>query len=350
VSSVAVLPSFNLELDGEILPQNELSTLEEIRVQQMLSQPSQCELTFRMPREPLTTLQSLTTGSSLSLTVGNASTSLFDGEVTAIEYDYEPNAAELIHVRAYDALHRLRKRQPVKVHVQVTPLDLARDLVSDLSISVEADDPGPVIPRIIQHRQSDFELLVEESRRVGLYLTLRGDVLQLVTLDGMGDPISLELGSTIFEVRVELNGEQTCRSVTARGWDASRVEQHEGRAQDPRSGRDILADAAPENFGENGERTLTGEAFPDDDHAEAVAQAELDVRTAREATLWGVAEGNAELMPGARVNVSGLASNVEGQYVLTSVKHTLNRQSGYISEISTLPPALEHRLLLPGGA
>jgi len=343
MSTVAILPQFSLELDGAPFPQAELGALEEIRVQQTLSQPSQCELTFRTGRDPLTNVQSLTPGSGLRLSVGATSDLLFQGDVTAIEYEYDANAAEVIHVRAYDALHHLRKRQPVKVHVQVTPFDLAKDLVSDLSLTVEADDPGPVIPRIIQHRQSDFELLVEESRRVGLYPAVDGDVLRLVTLEGTGDPIELKLGSTIFEARVELNGEHACRSVIARGWDASRVEQHEGKAADPRSGRDIMADAGPDNFGEEGERTLAGEAFPDDTHAEAVAQAELDVRTAREATLWGVAEGNAALVPGARVNVTGMAPNIEGEYVLTAVKHTLNREGGFVSEISTQPPVLERR-------
>jgi phage baseplate assembly protein V len=343
MSSVAILPQFYLEVDWQALPQDVVGTLEEIQVQRRLSQPSRCELTFRAGRERLTRLSSIATGSHLRITVAPTSELLFDGDVTSIEYEYEPDAAEVVHVRAYDALHHLRKRQPVKVHVQVTPLDLARDLVSDLSLTVEAEDPGPVIPRIIQHRQSDFEMLVEESRRVGLYLTLGDDSLKLVTLEGSGDSIPLELGSSLLEVRVELNGEQSCSSVTARGWDASRVEAHEGTAEAPRSGRNIHASASPDSFGEAGERTLTGESFPDDNHAEAVAQAELDIRTAREATLWGVAEGNPQLVPGARVNVTGIADCFEGRYVLTSVKHTLNRQSGFVSEISTEAPSLDRR-------
>ncbi|HEY3704510.1 MAG TPA: phage baseplate assembly protein V [Terracidiphilus sp.] len=342
-SGVAILPQYDLEVNGETLPQELAGALEDIQVQRRLSQPSRCELTFRADREHLGDLGSIAVGAKLRIAVTPTSQSLFDGEVTSIEYEYEPNAAEVVRVRGYDALHHLRKRQPVKVHVEVTPQDLARDLVSDLGLTVEADDPGPVIRRIIQHQQSDFEMLVEEARRVGLYLALDDDVLRMVTLEGSGDAIALELGRSLLEVRVELNGEQACRSVTARGWDASRVEAHEGTVSGARSGRSIQAAAGPDSFGEGGERTLTGESFPDDGHAEAVAQAELDIRTAREATLWGVAEGNAELVPGARIDVSGVASAFEGQYVLTSVKHTLNRQSGFVSEISTEAPALDRR-------
>src|SRR5271166_278207 len=130
MSTVSILPQFNLEVEGQALPQDVAGTLEDIHVQQRLSQPSQCELVFRADRDGLAKVASLGTGSHLRLTVTAMSELLFDGEVTSIEYEYEPNAVEVVHVRAYDALHHLRKRQPVKVHVQVTPLDLARDLVS----------------------------------------------------------------------------------------------------------------------------------------------------------------------------------------------------------------------------
>lgn len=338
MSGVAILPSFDIALDNEGMAQEALAALEEIHVHQCLSQPTMCELTFQIARDPVTALETLTTGSHLRLTVAPGSSLLFDGEVTAIEYAYQPASAKTVHIRAYDSLHRLRKRQPVKVHVQITPLDLARELVSDLGLSVAADDPGPVIPRIIQHRQSDFEMLVDVTSRVGLYLTLRDDTLNLVTLAGTGDPIALELGSSLMEARVEVNGEHACRTVVARGWDAARVERHEGHAGQPRSGRDILAAAGPGAFGEAGERTLAGELFSDDRLADAVAQAELDLRTAREVTLSATAEGNPDLVPGACVDISGLASNISGVYVITEVTHTFNRSTGFVSAISTTPP------------
>jgi len=343
MSSVATLPEVTLDLDGQSLAQNVLDALTEVRVQQALSAPSLCELTFELGRDPSPGLMSISTGSHLRLTVAPGASLLFDGEVTAIEYAYEPACQRVIRVRSYDVLHRLRKRQPVRVHVQITPADLSRELVGDLSLSVQADEPGPKIPRIIQHRQSDLEMLVDVTRRVGLYLTLRDDVLHLITLGGIGDPLPLELGDSLLEARVEVNAEHACRSVTARGWDSTRVEEHQGRSDQARSGRNILAEAAPGSFGEDGARNLAGEAFPDDVHAEAVAQAELDLRAAREVTFWGVVEGNTDLMPGTRVKVSGIASPLEGQYALTTVTHLFNRRSGFTSEISTAPPIFAGR-------
>src|SRR5262249_41053376 len=68
-----------------------------------------------------------------------------------------------------------------------------------------------------------------------------------------------------------------------------------------------------------------------------------DLRMAREVTFWGVAEGDPELLPGSKVNVSGLASDLNGRYVLTSVVHRIDRNNGFVSEISSMPPKFEPR-------
>jgi phage baseplate assembly protein V len=343
MSPVATLPQINVELDGELMADAAVATLEDVRVQHRLSQPSLCELTFLVHRDPIADLQSLAAGSSVHLTLPASSECLFDGEITALEYSYESAHNQILRIRCYDKLNRLRKRQPVRVHVQVTPADLAREMVADLGLTVSAEDAGPLSLSLIQCRQSDLELLVALSQRFGLYLTVRGDVVYLTSLRGMGDSVDLELGKTLLEARFEINAEPACRSVVAKGWDASKVEQHESRAESATIGRDVAAEAPPARFGSTGERTLANEVLPDDGHATLVAQAELDLRRAREVTFWGMAEGNTRLMPGTKSQVSGVASGLEGQYVLTSVTHHLDRRSGFVSEISTAPPAFEKR-------
>jgi len=343
MSPVASLPGIDIQLDGRSLPKNASAALEEIRVQQRLSQPSLCELTFYSTRAALPAIEEISAGSRVRLTVSPGQKCLFQGEVTALEYGYESAHGKRIQVRCYDVLHRLRKRQPVRVHVQVTPEELARELVTDLELSVEAGEDGPMVQRLIQYKQSDLDLLVEVARRVGLYLVLREDVLHLTSLEGMGTAVPLTLGKTLLEARVEVNGDPACRTVLARGWDLSRVEAHEGRVSRARVGRTVDAEAPPEKFGIAGERTLADEVLQDDSHAEAVAQAELDLKIQREVTLWGIADGNSDLVPGTCVHVDGIASTLSGTYVLTSVTHQINRRTGFISEISTAPPVFERR-------
>jgi len=337
--STLAFPRVAARLDGSALTEEDAGALEEVRVQQRLSAPSLCELTFINPKGPLAGSGPRIEGSSLLVEVEGNADPLFVGEVTAAEYTYHPSQGVEVRVRAYDLLHRLRKRQPVRAHVEVTLSELAHELVADLGISVEAAEAGPLWPRLIQHRQSDLGLLVEIAERCGLYLALRDRVLHLITLEGTGEPIPLELGHSLLEARLEVNGDPACRSVLASGWDPWRVERHEGRARTARVGREVAAEVSPARMGGTGERSLTNVNAQSDSQAEAFAQAELDARLAREVTLWGVAEGDPRLRPGTRVKIEGVADQLSGTYVLTSVTHTIERAKGFVSEISSVPPA-----------
>src|SRR5262249_6757542 len=215
-------------------------------VQQRLSLPTLCELTFFEPNGPLATAAGPKIGTKLRLTVRDHSIPLFEGELTALEYDYEPSRGRVVRLRGYDPLHRLRKRQPVRPHPQVDLVGLARELVADLDIAVQVAAPGLHWPQLIQYDQSDFELLQELAERAGLHFTLRGRMLHLLTLAGLGEPaLSLTWGDSLFEARLAVNGDLACRTVTVGGWDPSRAASYGGRASTARVGRDTPVEVAP---------------------------------------------------------------------------------------------------------
>src|ERR1041385_8407934 len=276
------VPHVAVELDGSSLSIEDKRTLWSIRVQQRLSLPTVCELAFLDPTNSLTDGSVFSTGSSLKVTVSGADDSLFSGEVTAVEHVYEPSHGRQLRVRAYDRLHRLRKRQPVRAHVEQTTLDLIREIVSDMQVDVQASVTGPSRQRVIQYCQSDFELMSELTERAGLYFFLSEDELRVFTLEGTGDTVDLRLGTSLLEARVEVNGDSSCRSVSTTGWDPLRVEQHEAKASGARSGRDVEAQVDPSAIGGSDERMIIDEVLADDLQAEAIAQAELDLRAARE--------------------------------------------------------------------
>lgn len=259
--------------------------------------------------------------------------------MTAAEHCYGPARSHEIRVRAYDLLHQLRKRQSVRARVQVNTRDLAQELVTDLGLTVQAAESGPLWPRLIQHRQSDLELLQEIAARCGLYLTVRGNVLHLLTLQGIGEPLPLALGETLLEARIELNADAICHSVSATGWDTSRVETHAGQVSQARVGRTIATRITPASVGASGKPMLVNEGTLSDDHATGLAQAELDQRVAREVTLWGMTEGDPRLRPGTAVVVTGVDDALAGRYVLSTVIHTIDARHGFVSELSSAPPA-----------
>ena len=217
MSQVRSIPAVRIEADGAPLPASQALGLGSVRVQQELSAPTVCELTFHSPPGPPQGVADLTPGTSLRLSVEGSTTTLFAGEVTAVEYIYGPAGQHEVRVRAYDLLHRLRKRQTVRVHVQVSLQDLARELAADAGLQVAGDETGPLWRTLYQHRQSDLGVLVETAERCGLYLAVRDGTLHIFTLDGLGETVELALGTTLLEARIEVNGDPACTPCRRRG-------------------------------------------------------------------------------------------------------------------------------------
>jgi phage protein D/phage baseplate assembly protein gpV len=336
--AVLAPPRVIVEVAGGPLGPLEAASLTEVVVRQVLSAPGQCELTFADPSPDADVAATCVPGSTLRLRMPNQDQALFDGEVTAIERSYQPDRGRLVRVRAYDRLHRLRKNGGPRVHLDVSASRLASDLASGAGLTVDARADGPSQPRVVQTRQSDLELLLDVCERAGLFIDVDGDTLRLITLEGTGTTVPLVFGGTLIEADIETNGDATLRRVAARGWDVDRLETHEGTATSARTGRSVPAEVAPDAVGGSGERTLLDERASDDDAALSLAQATLDLGVATEVVLRGVALGDPRLRPGCTVDVSGIDPAIAGRYVLTEVRHTIDRARGYLSEISSAPP------------
>ncbi len=212
-----------------------------------------------------------------------------------------------------------------------------------LEITVDALESGPVWRHIMQHDQSDLELLTEFSERAGLYFILSESVLYFLSLQGLGTTQALSLGGNLLEAKIEVNSDKSCYSVTNLAWDPWGAQAHVGKANNPRTGRQLDATDAITRAAVMTEYTCTNENAQADDQAEVFAQAQLDHREAAKATFWGIASGNPELCPGTTIQISGLASQLNGSYVLSSVIHSFDRQQGYIAELDTRPPVVQSR-------
>lgn len=339
MTALISLPSLTVIVDGAPLGEAGAGALGEVLIRHSLSLPSACELTFYEPPAAVYSVGRLAPGVSIEIRANGHGDSLFNGQVTAINHSYGPDRGQQLGVRCYDRLHQLRKRQPVRAHAQQTLAQLARVLVSDLGLEVETTYRGPVWRQIVQHHQSDLDLLREWSERCGLYFTLHEGVLHLLTLEGFEvSPVPLVLGRSLLEVEFEVNADPACRRVETLAWDPWHVEERPGNASEARVGRRVGAEVPTEPFGHNGLRTLANRTVQDSAQADAMAQAELDRRVAGEITLSGIAQGDPRLRPGICVDVQGVAEDLAGRFVLTEVVHRIDRRRGFLSEIGTAPP------------
>src|ERR1700760_1149915 len=106
---IARLPQIDIDVDGNRLPDRWARLFTELRVQQHLSLPSQCELTFVQIGES-TVEAALPLGASLRVSERGVPIPLFEGHVTAVELAYDGARGLTTRVRGYDDLLTLRHR------------------------------------------------------------------------------------------------------------------------------------------------------------------------------------------------------------------------------------------------
>lgn len=331
MTSLAV-STVELTVDGRTLGPD-AGTVLAVRVTSRLAQPAECELTLAGGRGEWPHGWAL--GARLGVRVAGATGTLFSGKVTGVELARAGDGETVARVRGHDALHQLRHRQRLRVLEDATALDVAHAVAGDLGLTVSCDEPGPKLARVVQHRQSDLDLLVQACGRTGLYPVVCGDELRLVTLDGYGTPAKLHFGRSLWQASVEANSGVAARKFTAMGWHPQRVELVTETATTPRSGRRI-AFTPPETA--DGELTLVDQPASGADEIAAGAQAALDDAAARAVVLRAVADGDPALWAGARIEVRGVSEPVDGQYVLGTAVHTVDAH-GYQTTLSTEPPA-----------
>lgn len=336
---LGALPRVVIEVGGNRMDDAAAASLTGVVVISVLARPSVCELRFSDPPGPLIAAGTLVPGTQFKVRVAGQTPTLFEGEVTAIEHRHGPEREHELVVRGYDLLHRLRKRQRTRVLASVSAAQLARELASDLGLTVEAAADGPSLDRIIQHRQSDLELLVDVCDAAGLYPVVRGGRLHLLTLNGVGDPVELALGGNLLQARVELNGDLAAGSVSADGWHPLAGTPGRGQASSARVGRKTEASVSATDLGGVDSRVLVDETVADSSQADALAQAELDRRVSSEVVFHGLCDGDTRLGAGSLAAVSGVGSSLSGTYVITEVIHRIDESSGFTSELDTTPPA-----------
>src|SRR5262249_14767941 len=155
MKALSRLPRLSLSLAGSALDAAELEALDAVRIQERLSLPAQCELTFVDPPAAFSD-RTLSAGAPVLLAI-DAGDTLFEGEVIAVELVFTAARQREVRVRAYDKLHRLRRKQPVRALAQITIGDLASQLCAEVGLSAAAEEAGPEWPWIVQWRQTNLE-------------------------------------------------------------------------------------------------------------------------------------------------------------------------------------------------
>ena len=327
--------------------------VEEVVVDDDLHNPSMFAITLRDPRRDIVGRAGMKPGAEVEIVVEDErrqdSKPLLVGDVVTIECDYDEIGARVV-VRGYDASHRLHIGRRTQVFRNVTDDDIVKQVAEQAGLTVKSLEPATEVhEHVTQPNVTGWDFLVDRVRSMGRDLMVSGREITLkapTTADdapseaGAGadpqsiDPRHLVYGMNLVSFHGRISAAEQVSRIEVRGYDDTKKEAVVATAKpgtvaagvsaaDPQKLGSIFGDAA---FVHVTKARTAGEA---EDAARAVAErigsgfAEVD----------GTARGNTALRAGVAVRVSRVSDEFNGAYVLSKVRHVIDR-NGYRTHFS----------------
>src|SRR5262245_32904736 len=108
-------------------------------------------------------------GSTLDVELGdgNSLTSVFKGEITAVEIEATELAMPVMTVRGYSRAHRLHRNRQSRSFIEMTDSDIANKVATEAGLQATVEDTTDTHDYVLQYNQTDWEFLKDRAARNG---------------------------------------------------------------------------------------------------------------------------------------------------------------------------------------
>ncbi|MGH9129660.1 MAG: VgrG-related protein [Acidimicrobiales bacterium] len=346
--STTVVYTLDISIGGASLSSAHQDLLVSAVVDNSANLPDLAVLEFSDPDAELIGSSGFSIGVPLTIKVnpGDGSpTSIFVGEVTALEAHFDPIGARTV-VRAYDKTNRLMRGRKTKAWVQMSYSDIISAIASAAGVPVgTVDSTSHVYDQVSQANVEDWHFCRHLADQVGYRLAVVDGKLELVkpadptagepaTLNGKG-PLSYYVGDDgLVRVRAVATSAGQVPQASARGWDPKAKQSVVGdqAAQSKAAKIGALSAASMAGTFDAAPFSATWSAIGDQASVAALAKAASDQVASAFAELEAEVVGNPALRPGVTVTIGGIGK-LSGSYVLSATRHTYHRHLGYRTEM-----------------
>ena len=262
---------------------------------------------------------------------------LVKGEITTITGDYDSSGRRL-HIRGYDVSHRLHRGRQTRTFANVTDSDICRRIASDAGIEIGKIDPTDTThDHVSQANQSNWDFLKAIAKAIGYVVSVDDGKLNFQKPTDSSDApdegslletvqYKLVYGQDLIEYRPRLSSAEQVGQVEVRGWDRENKRELVGQAQAATTAVQI-SNVTPGSVAQPfGSPTFVHADHPGEtsDEIDAAAKALAEHISSSFAEAEGMAVGNGDLRAGTAVNISGVANDFCGRFVLTHTRHVFN--------------------------
>lgn len=310
--------------------------------------PDTAVLTFRDPNHEFLSATGITIGTLLRVSVvtvqGHAQVRLFTGEVTALELDVDTTGSFTV-VRASATTHRLMRGRKVKAFRNMTTADIVREVAAGAGLACGRIDAfSTVHQQLSQANVSDWEFLQYLAQESGALMRVDDNgLLEFVKPEPASsapapstpapqNPMVLEYGRNLLELRSVLTGAAGAGTVEVRGWNVT-TKSALVATEPSVTSTTVQPGMSPSVVGSAfaGPARMTVADTPYRTQAETTAAAESLAASvsAGFGELEVVVEGNPRLRAGTPVALGNVGAAFSGRYTATSARHVLEPHRGY---------------------
>ena len=329
-----------VQVEGSPLAADVETLLELVVVDDHLHLPDMFLLSFRDAAHAVARQAQLQIGARVKISVpspaGGGTETLIEGEVTAMEAEYDAAGSRAV-VRGYDGSHRLHRGRVTQTYQNVKDSDIARTVSQRAGLQTGTiDDSQTTHEHVSQVNVSDWDFLKARAAEIGFELAVSEGKLnfrkpsQSKGAPGSGDfnsndPLQLVFGGDLLEFRPRVSSSEQVKDVKVRGWDPKAKQAVIGQAQAGTTS--VQLPATPGDLAQK----FGGPTYVAVDHplstqreVDATARAMAEQIGSAVAEAEGVARGNPKLRAGAAVSVAAVGEDFVGRYTLTHTRHVFD--------------------------
>ena len=258
---------------------------------------------------------------------------IFRGEITGLEPDFPKEAPPMLTVRGYDRRHRLMGKYKTRAFLNMKDSDIAGQIASDYSLSLDVEDTRVMIGYVLQHNQTDFQFLSERAQRIGFEMVVKDQTLYFRARQNKGSSaviLDREVELLDFSARLTTIGQ--VEEVFVKGWNPKDKVQVVGRSgigdERQMGGTASGPVGVREAFPGSGFTTVNLPMLSQAE-ADALARARFMELALCHVEGQGLCIGRPDLRAGRVVEIQGLGRRFSGTYYVTSAQHTFRPSSGY---------------------
>jgi hypothetical protein len=272
---------------------------------------------------------------------------LFEGKIMGLEANYPEGQAPQICVLAEDRFQDLRMTRRTRTFADITDSDVINQIANDHGLSPSVNVNGPSYKVLAQVNQSDLAFLRERARAIDAELWMDGSTLNAKThSDRNGGSLQLSRGNKLREFRVLADLALQRTSVSVNGWDVSSKSGLQFEATESAISNELNGDSSGASILQSalGQRkeALVHTVPLNSQEAQAVAESFFKLNARRFLVGRGVAQTEAGLRVGAKVDLQNLGPLFSGKYYLTEVTHVFDGMKGLRTEFRAERPGLGH--------